>query len=233
MSNHRELRYQPAKELRVQTSLDGSRTITGYAAVYNSASVGLPWTEKVAPGAFSDALRPNADVLCLRDHQQEILLGRTKAGTLTLTDDTVGLRFSCKLPLTNQASDLAASIERGDLDGVSFGFSVPTGGDTWSNNGVGNITRTLLKVNLYEISPTSFPAYPSSSVSVRSCPPELRGLIRSQSDDEDECDCDCPECLDGDCENCSDDDCTDPNCDHNERSVRNQMYMRLALALRK
>jgi HK97 family phage prohead protease len=138
MPNKREIRFQPARELRVQTSPDGSRTISGYAAVYNSSSVGLPWIEKVAPGAFADALKADADVLCLRDHKQEILLGRTTARTLTLTDDTVGLRFSCKMPQTSQASDLAESIDRKDLDGVSFGFSVVDGGDTWSKDSAGN-----------------------------------------------------------------------------------------------
>ena len=236
MPHNKELRVQPARELRVQTSPDGSRTISGYAAVYNSDSVGLPWTERVAPGAFRDALSGTADVICLRDHRQELLMGRTLANTLTLTDDAVGLRFVCRLPPTSQAADLAESISRKDLDGVSFGFSVPNGGDSWSKDGQGKLTRTLNKVTLYEISPCSFPAYPSTSVSVRTCPPELRSFMQSRSEDDGECECDCPECMLGDCADCSNPDCESEHCIHGENSVRSmdlwQLSMRLAIATR-
>lgn len=171
----KELR-QGGRELRVQTTADGARTITG-TLTYRTESDGLPFVETVAPGAFADALTPDADVLCLRDHQETILLGRTKSGTLSLRDTDAGLQFTCILPKTNQADDLAASIERGDLDGVSFGFTVPKGGDEWrKKNGV--LTRTLTKVNLLEVSPCSWAAYPSNSVSVRSCPAELRTMLQ-------------------------------------------------------
>lgn len=164
----------------MQNSPDGARTISGYAVFYNSLSDDLGgFTERVAPGAFVDALTPGADVLALRDHDTTILLGRTKSGTLTLTHDAVGLRFSCKLPSTTQAADLATSIERGDLDGVSFGFV--TLEDKWTNSTDGGLIRTLLKVNLLEISPCSFPAYSTSTVSIRSCPADLQGLLRKDS----------------------------------------------------
>jgi uncharacterized protein len=220
----------------VQTSPDGSRSISGYAIRFNEPSSDLGgFTEIVAPGAVTESLKNNPDVICLRDHDQSLLMGRTKSKTLTLTEDANGLRFNCKLPATTQAADLAESIDRGDLDGVSFGFA--TAEDKWTSDGAGNVIRTLLKVDLFEISPCSFPAYPSTSVSVRSCPASLRGLIRSNSeddeDDEDDCSCTCAACEDGNCEDCTDTDCEDPNCDHNERSARHKMHMRLALALRK
>ncbi len=241
MSSKRERRYTPAKELRVQPNADGTKTISGYAAVYSSRSVDLgQFTEIIAPGAFRETLRNNKDVLCLRDHDQTILLGRTTSGTLTLEEDANGLRFSCQLPNTTQAADLAKSIRRGDLSGVSFGFQVVD--DKWSSDGSGNVLRTLLAVNLLEISPCSFAAYPASEVSIRSCPPELRNSLRSAEDDK-ECECDCPECLEGNCDDCSDEDCDCEGCTCSqiaERSVaplndslRNRMHMRLALALRK
>ena len=199
----REQLYLPARELRVQTSPDGSRIISGYAIRYNEPSSDLGgFVEIVAPGAVTDSLKNSPDVLCLRDHDVSILLGRTTSGTLTLTDDGVGLRFSCRLPNTTQASDLSTSIDRGDLSGVSFGFVTEL--DKWTADENGNVVRTLVKITLFEISPCSFPAY--SATSVRSCPPELRSHLRSLSDDEDDddedCTCDCDACLAGDHDDC-------------------------------
>ena len=237
MPNKKESFYLPSRELRATTNADGSRSISGIVA-YNSPSVGLPWTETVAPGAFSDALKPNADILLLRDHKQESLLARSLSKTLSLEDSSKGLKFTAKLPNTGYANDTLESISRGDLSGVSFGFSVPTGGDNWANDGAGNVTRTLLKVDLAEISVTSFAAFPESSVSLRSVPVEYRNLIRSYADesDEDDCECDCPECLAGDCADCSDPECDDPNCcdDDEERSTwKHRAEMTLQLARRK
>jgi hypothetical protein len=91
--------------------------------------------------------------------------------------------------------------------------------------------RTLLKINLFEISPCSFAAYPAANVSLRSCPRELRSQLRSNFDDEDECVCDCAECADGNCDDCE--------FDHEDRSnlvsqseIR-RMHMRLTLARHK
>jgi uncharacterized protein len=232
----RESFYLPGRELRVKTDADGSRSIVG-TIPYNSPSAGLPWLELVAPGAFSDALKPGAECLCLRDHDQSILLGRTTAGTLTLTDSPEGLKFRCKLPNTTQAADLLESIGRGDLTGVSFGFAVTD--DTWADDGKGNLVRTLNAVTLYEISPCSFAAYPDSKVSIRSIPHGLRSLLKStRSKSDDDCECDCDACMAGDCADCDDDECDDPNCDHSERSAPGGSWaerarMRVELAKRK
>lgn len=169
MPNKKESFYLPSRELRATTNADGSRTIAGVIA-YDSPSVGLPWTETVAPGAFSDALKANSDVLLLRDHKQESLLARTLSKTLVLADSSTGLNFRATLPNTGYANDTLESISRGDLSGVSFGFSVPSGGDSLANDANGNVTRSLNKVDLAEISITSFAAFPESSVSLRSVP---------------------------------------------------------------
>jgi HK97 family phage prohead protease len=247
MSKTKELRYTRAQELRIQNGTDGSRTLSGVAVVYNSPSVDMGgWREIVVPGCFTDTLK-NSDVLMLRDHASIQLLGREKSGTLTLRDSPTGLNFIRKLPNTTQAADLAESIRRGDLDGVSFGFTVAENGDKWASDGKGTVTRSLLKVDLAEISVTSFPAYPAASVSIRSCPPEIRSLMgrktnRSEADD---CTCLCPECVDGDCADCSDEDCDSDgcSCQNEERSATtprllsssevNKMYMTLALSERK
>src|SRR5437763_2025006 len=96
----REFRFLPAKELRVATQ-DGKRTLSGYAVVYNSLSEDLGgFREKIAPTAFDKNLATNPDVVCVRDHDPKLLLGRTKSQTLRLQSDQVGLRFDCQLPDT-------------------------------------------------------------------------------------------------------------------------------------
>ena len=240
-----EIRYTAARELRVQTATDGTRTISG-TIPYNSRSCDLgSFTEIIAPGAFASALAPGADVLCLRDHDQKLLMGRSTSSTLVLVDSPAGLTFRCVLPKTQSAMELAESIDRQDLTGVSFGFT--TNADVWTSDEQGNVLRTLVSVNLAEISPCSFPAYTASSVSIRSCPVELRAKLKlAKRTNADGCDCDCPECEDGNCDQCSDQDCDDPNCAENGcpsqdgSEDRNFVpededlarYMRLQLALR-
>ena len=238
-----EIRYTNAKELRVQTAPDGTRTISGMIP-YNSRSCDLgSFTEIIAPGAFTSALAAGADCLCLRDHDAKLLMGRSTSGTLALIDSPAGLTFRCVLPKTQSAMELAESIDRKDLTGVSFGFT--TNADVWTSDEQGNVLRTLISVNLAEISPCSWPCYQASSVSIRSCPVELRAKLQlAKRTNADGCDCECPECLDDDCENCSNDNCEDPNCDgcpnQDGSEDRNFVpededlarYMRLCLALR-
>src|SRR5882757_2876454 len=177
-SSQREIRSLKIQELRVVTSDDGVRRISGYAALYNSRSVDFGgWSEIISPSAFTATLQAMPDVLALRDHDPVILLGRTTSGTLTLTEDTVGLKFDVTLPDTTQAKDLAESLSRGDIDSCSFGFT--TDNDVWTEDSEGNTVRTLLAVTLYEISIVSFPAYPDTSASLRSCPIEVRSRIEA------------------------------------------------------
>jgi HK97 family phage prohead protease len=218
MSKKREKFYFQSRELRTATNGDGSRSISG-VIVYDSPSSGLPWTEKVAPGAFADALKPGADVLLLRDHRQEALLARSLSKTLTLEDSPKGLKFTANLSNSNTvATDTIDSISRGDLTGVSFGFAVNK--DQWEDDGAGNVTRTLLSVTLYEISCTSFAAFPDSTVNLRAVPKQYRSLF-SDPDGDEECECELDE--NGDC-TCDDEDEDEDSEDWAERS-----RMRLAL----
>jgi hypothetical protein len=221
--NKRETRSLQARELRVAKNADGSRTLTG-AIVYNSLSCDLGgWKEIIAPGAFAASMD---DVLCLRDHKPTLLMGRTKSGTLALKDTSEELQFSCKLPDTEPARSLAEAVDRGDLDGVSFGFSVVNYETDVEWKVVGDlVVRTVLRAILWEISPCSWAAYPENSVSVRSlagCPAELKAKIIAQAPAagsealpatrSSACDCTCDECVAGDCGDCSNSDCTDPEC---------------------
>lgn len=132
-------------------------TLTGYAAVFHErADLGYA-TEEIAPGAFSQSLSNN-DILALLDHDPSKLLGRTKSGSLTLTEDTRGLAFTLALPDTTIGRDVAALAARQDLGGASIGFLVEM--QQWEKN-----HRTLQRVDLREISIiSSWPAYSGTSV---------------------------------------------------------------------
>ena len=181
--------------------------------------------------------------MLLRDHSSSQLLART----LVLTQDSKGLAFTATLPKTAIAEDTVENIRAGNLNSCSFGFNVPDGGDKWTSTSDGAVLRSLLDVNLAEVSITSFAAYPATSVSLRSCPPSVRGLIKRMNLDG--CDCDCPECEADDCENCSMEDCEDPACADNgcpnqedddedrtkplSQSERHKLHMRLEIVRRK
>lgn len=201
------------RELRVVTDDAGQKTLTGYAVVYNSRSVDLGgFQEVVDPAAFTRTLRESPDVYALYAHASPFVVGRTKSGTLSLASDEHGLRFTCTPPDTSVARDMLTLIERGDVDGCSFGFM--TRRDRWEDEPAGTVLRTLLDVDLDEISITPFPAYPETSVSLRSAPREIRARLtkRDAADGDGQCDCDCGPCMAGDCGGCDDADCADPNC---------------------
>jgi Escherichia/Staphylococcus phage prohead protease len=229
MNKQKELRYLPTRELRVATNDDGTRTLSGYAAVFNSPSVDLGgFTEILAPGCFAVSLVQNPDVLMLRDHDSSMLLGRTKNGTLKLEEDNVGLHFECKLPATTVASDLIVSIERGDLDGCSFGFFCIR--DEWVSSSDGKVVRNVIEAELYEISAVSFPAYPGTSVSVRTAPKEIRSRLQAEKRDLG-CDCECGPCLEGDCSDCNDPDCDMEECSCSMRAQRSDWKTRAQIRL--
>jgi uncharacterized protein len=139
---------------------------TGYAALFDSPSEPLPFTERIAKGAFKRSLRQRNDIKFLWNHDSGEILGSTRAGTLNLSEDGRGLKVEGMLPNTSRGRDVAELLRRGDVDAMSFGFSVPQGGDTWSNDGS---ERTLKSVRLHEVSVVAWPAYTATAgtVSVR------------------------------------------------------------------
>jgi HK97 family phage prohead protease len=140
------------------------RTIGGYAAVFNSeADIGGYFREKIAPGAFSDAVK--ADVRALIDHDSGRVIGRTTAGTLRMVEDDTGLSVEIDLPDTSDGRDLATLIERGDISGMSFGFMVTK--QSWDETGDTPL-RTIEAVDLFEVSVVAFPAYDDTSIAMRS-----------------------------------------------------------------
>ena len=143
---------------------DAGKMIGGYAAVFNSQTdIGGYFKEVIAPGAFRDALK--GDVRALIDHNSGRVIGRTTAGTLRLAEDASGLAVEIDLPDTTDAQDLAKLIERGDISGMSFGFEVTK--QTWDETGDVPV-RTIEAVNLFEVSVVAFPAYPDTTIAMRS-----------------------------------------------------------------
>jgi uncharacterized protein len=145
----------------------GKRTIAGYAVVWDKLSFPIygSFRERIRSGAFKQSLKEN-NVRSLWNHNSDMVLGSTKAKTMRLSEDEKGLRFEIDLPETNAGKDAGITIERGDVDGMSFGFNIRK--QEWDETDPKNIIRTLIDVDLREISPTPFPAYPQSKVSVRS-----------------------------------------------------------------
>lgn len=151
-------------ELRVHQS-DKGKTVSGYAVVWDARSEDLPFgREIIKRGAFRKSLK-NADVRALRDHQPPKILGRNKAGTLRLKEDGHGLKVEIDPPDTTYANDMLESIDRGDLDGMSFRFN--TIKDQW-NTVDGQPLRYVLEAELIDVSVVTFPAYPQTEVAMRS-----------------------------------------------------------------
>lgn len=153
--------------LRVETREDGKRRIVGHAAVFNQLSEDLGgFREQIAPGAFADAIKTD-DVRALYNHNPDHVLGRNLASTLKLSEDARGLAIEIDPPDTQIARDLLVSMERGDVNQMSFGFSVRPNGQNWAKDDSGQAIRTLTKVRLFDVSPVTFPAYPQTDVAVR------------------------------------------------------------------
>lgn len=164
MEKNIERRFSPFAELRVADDDKGKRFV-GYAAVFEKLSEPMwGFREKIAPGAFADTL--DEDVRALWDHESKYVLGRNKSGTLSIKEDERGLLSEITPPDTQWANDLMTSVNRGDINQMSFGFI--TIEETWNEEDPKNIVRTLNKVKLFDVSIVTYPAYPDTSVAVRS-----------------------------------------------------------------
>jgi len=144
-------------------SEDGDMRLSGYAAVFNEASLPLPFREYIAPGAFRKTLQETPDVRLLINHEG-LPLARTKNGTMTLTEDEIGLRFDATLADTTESRDLWTLVQRGDVDQMSFAFRVIR--QKWSDD---RSERTLTEVSLADgdVSVVTYPAYPATFVEAR------------------------------------------------------------------
>ena len=140
--------------------------LEGYFAVYGDIySVWDGATESIAPGAFSESI--SGDVRALYNHNDNLILGRTSAGTLELKDDSHGLWGRIKINRNDSdAMNAYERIKRGDVTGCSFGFNIESEETEYREDG--SVHWTITKVNpLYEVSPCVFPAYGATNVSAR------------------------------------------------------------------
>ncbi|MCK9254132.1 MAG: phage major capsid protein [Clostridiales bacterium] len=165
----KETRSFPAK-FSVRKTAGGPVKISGYAAVFNRLSEDLGgFREKIAPGAFSEALR-QSDVRCLINHDPNQIVGRTGVN-LTLKEDRNGLFMELLAPEkpSQRFDQMASDIENGLISQQSFGFRMPANqaGETWDKVD-GEEIRTITRVEeLLDCSPCTFPAYRDTSVAKR------------------------------------------------------------------
>lgn len=153
-------------EIRATENGDGM-TFGGYAWKYDVPSLPLPFTERIAPGAFTRSLKSRVDIRAYVNHNDELLLGSTRAKTLRIDDRADGGYVEIDLPNTSWGNDIRVLTERGDISGMSFGFS--TVKDSWNEDGT---ERTLITGKIWEVSVvTGVPAYPQTTASVRKLQP--------------------------------------------------------------
>lgn len=166
--NKTETRELTTSDIEIREDDDGKRTITGYAVKWEMKShvLGMfyKFREQFKKGAFADSLN-DGDQRFLWSHDSSQVLGRTKNGTLRLEEDDVGLRFELDLPNTTLGNDTYETIKRGDVDGISFGFTNPDDHIEEFDDDIP--LRTIRQANLIEVSAVAFPAYPDSEVSAR------------------------------------------------------------------
>lgn len=166
-------RFPNGIELRAVAEVrTAGRTLYGIAAPFNKPAdiLGI-FSERILPGAFTATLSRQSDVLALLDHSGTVL-GRTKSGTLRLQESAAGLEYNLDLPQTSAGNDVLELARRGDLGGISIGFTADS--ESWPDKS----TRELRAVTLHEVSIVStFPAYRDTSIALRS-----RALVQVSSD---------------------------------------------------
>jgi len=140
--------------------------LVGYAARFNSKSVDLGgFVEVIKPGAFKRALAGEPDVCAFVNHNEDLMLGRTRAGTVQLLEDERGLKVDITPPPTQAGKDAIENVRLGNYVGMSFAFRAVE--ETWHSK-VKPPLRELLDVDLFDVSVVTFPAYPKTEVGLRS-----------------------------------------------------------------
>lgn len=165
----------------VATDLGDGLTLEGYAAVFNSPTRISDWEgefdETIAPGAFARSLAQRSPVLMFQ-HGKHPLIGDMPLGRITdAREDDHGLFISARLSDNWLIQPVRDAIRDGAVEGMSFRFAVPQGGDEWEKRDGDVPLRTLRSVNVSELGPVVFPAYEPTSVAVRSALNDLTGNL--------------------------------------------------------
>ena len=162
----RNMRQLRTASTQFETREDGEKLfIEGYFAVFNSNYEIAPgMSESIAPGAFDNTL--SGDIRALINHDTTLVLGRTKARTLELRTDSHGLWGKIEInPKDLDAMNLYERVKRGDVDQCSFGFDILSEETDFRDDG--SVHWTITEVELFEVSPCTFPAYEETNISAR------------------------------------------------------------------
>lgn len=159
----RERLFVPT-DCEVRAAGDGKHVLTAYAMVYERLSQNLGgFVEQIAPGAASKSIADD-DIRGLRNHDANLLLGRTRSGTLRLASDDQGVHYEIDLPNTTVGRDTAEMVARGDMTGSSFAFTlVGEGADEWGATEQDFPLRTIKRMKLYDVGPVTYPAYEATN----------------------------------------------------------------------
>lgn len=165
----RDVEFEADDEIVVETRADGRPVIRGYAVVYGRLSVDLGGglRERIMPGAFDETLnrqRGRTDLVSYFNHDANIMLGRESSGTLKVWSDEKGVGFEVIPPTTR--ADIIELVQRRDVKGASFTFSMRKGGEGFVTDETGRAIREVRAANLYELGPVVQPAYPSTTAQV-------------------------------------------------------------------
>jgi len=181
LERRRETRAFEFREVRAE-ELSNRRVIRGYAAVFDQeAVIGGLYREVIRRGAFQKTLSER-DQVALWDHESSLPLGRRSKGTLSLREDSHGLLIEIEPPETTWGNDAWLSISRGDVKGMSIGFRVIKA--DWHEDETNELwLREITEIDLWEVSPVTFPAYEQTEVEARAVleEAERRGLIHTQT----------------------------------------------------
>lgn len=166
------------RSVQIDLHPEDDKKLRGYAAVFNSLSEDLGgFKEQIMPGAFKRNLDANKDVLALGFHDERVILGRRSAGTLVLVEDSHGLYVEITPPNTTEGRDILEHVRLGNLRHMSFGFYVVE--DKIEKND-GEIVRSVLDVELVEVSIVPVPAYVDTEVALRHLPKKKPSSKRSE-----------------------------------------------------
>jgi len=158
-----ETREFSGVEFRVEG--DAGKTLVGHAATFDDKYPVWDFDERIDSRAFDEAIKDD-DVRALFNHDPNLVLGRNKSGTLRLSTDSVGLVSEIDLPDTPTGNEVRTLVDRGDIDQMSFAFSVIE--EEWEHKEDGRDLRTIKKAALHDVSPVTYPANPKTDIAVRS-----------------------------------------------------------------
>lgn len=185
----KELRSWRLQDAEIREGADGVTFIDGYAAVFNERAQIWNFWEQIAPGAFTRTLATNPDVRATIEHEGGLTtIGRTRNQTLTLREDTRGLKVHIVPPDTQAGRDALTLVRDGYVDQMSFAFRIAPKGERWETADDGTQLRTLVDIELNDgdVSLVTYPAYPQTSAEARDRATAASQAAAASVDDEEQ-----------------------------------------------